>query len=82
MLEKARAIVLGEDYDSRIRIPVDMPDAELFVLMKMAHEQDITFNQLMINVLTAAIDSHKAPAEEVINTPDSFWDNGGWPVHA
>jgi hypothetical protein len=82
MLEKARAIVLGEDYDSRISIPLDMPDDELLVLMKMAHAQDITFNQLMVNVLQGAIDPHKAPAEEVINTPDSFWDNGGWPVHS
>lgn len=56
MLVKARAIVLGEEYDSRVSIPINMPEEELFVLMKMAHEQDITFNQLMVNVLMAAIE--------------------------
>jgi len=56
MLEKARAIVLGEEYDTRIQVPLEMPEHEIFALMKLAHEQDITFNQLIINVLTAKIE--------------------------
>ena len=56
ILEKARAIVLGEEYDSRVSIPLDLPEEDLLLLMRMAHEQDITFNQLMVNVLTDAIE--------------------------
>lgn len=55
-LEKARAIVAGEDYDTRVVIPLDMPDDVVFQLMKMAHEQDITFNQLLENILTEEIE--------------------------
>ena len=76
MLEKARAIVLGEEYDNRVSVPINLTEAETLALMIMAHEQDITFNQLMVNVLQAAIDSRQ-PVE--INTPDSHWENDSWP---
>ena len=55
-IQKCLAIRAGEDYDTRVTIPVDMPEAELMVLFKMAHERDITFNQLMVEVLQEAID--------------------------
>lgn len=55
-LEKARAIVAGEDYDTRVVIPLNIPDDMAFQLMKMAHEQDITFNQLLENVVTEEIE--------------------------
>ena len=55
-LEKARAIVAGEDYDTRVQIQVTFDDNVLFELMKIAHEQDITFNQLVEQVLTAKLD--------------------------
>jgi len=58
-LEKATAIFHGREYDTRVSIPVDLPDATLFALMKQAHEQDITLNQLMENVLREAILSYK-----------------------
>lgn len=57
-LEKAAAIFIGLPYDDRISIPVDLPDNVLFSLMKQAHEQDITLNQLMENVLKEAIESY------------------------
>ena len=57
-IEKATAIFHGIEYDTRISIPVDLPDATLFTLMKQAHEQDITLNQLMENVLREAIESY------------------------
>lgn len=57
-VEKATAIANGEEYDDRISIPVDLPDNVLFTLMKQAHEQDITLNQLMENVLKEAIESY------------------------
>lgn len=55
MLTKARAIFLGEDYDTRVEIPLVLPDDSLFELMKMAHKRDITFNQLMENILVEEI---------------------------
>jgi len=54
-LEKATAIIKGEDYDTRVSIPLELPDAMLFALMKQAHYQDITLNEHMENVLKAAI---------------------------
>lgn len=54
-LEKARAIVAGEDYDTRVIIPLNMPDDVVFQLMRMAHEQDITFNELLEKILEEEI---------------------------
>jgi predicted HicB family RNase H-like nuclease len=34
---------------------VDFSDRELLAYMKLAHEQDITFNQLVVQALTEAI---------------------------
>ena len=50
-IQKALAIIAGEDYDTRVSIPVDIPDDVLYTLMKQAHDQDITFNQHMENIL-------------------------------
>jgi hypothetical protein len=54
-LAKARAIVSDEDYDTRVEVPLTLDDATLFGLMKMAHEQDITLNQLVENIVRAEI---------------------------
>jgi hypothetical protein len=59
-LEKARAIVLEEGYDTRVKVPLNLPDDSLFDLMKMAHEQDITLNQLVERALREAIDQFEA----------------------
>ena len=58
-LEKAQAIVSGEIYDTRVQVPLDFSDEELFEYMKLAHEQDVTFNQLVTQALTEAIAQHK-----------------------
>jgi|688.fasta_scaffold131950_7 hypothetical protein len=55
ILEKTRAIVHEEDYDARVKIPVEFSDEELLKYMKMAHELDITFNQLIENALREAV---------------------------
>jgi len=55
-LEKATAIIKGEDYDTRVSVPLELPDDMLFLLMKQAHEQDITLNEHMENVLRMAIE--------------------------
>lgn len=58
-LDKARAIVAGEDYDDRVQMPLDLDNELLFDLMKRAHEQDITLNQMIEQVLRAAIEQHE-----------------------
>lgn len=51
MLAKAHAIAHGVDYDDRVSVPIDLPEADLYVLMKQAHELDITLNQHVENLL-------------------------------
>lgn len=58
-LEKLEAIVNGENYDTRVQVPVDFSDEELLKYMKLAHERDITFNALIEEALRAAIEKYK-----------------------
>jgi hypothetical protein len=55
-LDKASAIVADQDYDTRVEVPLELDEATLFGLMRMAHEQDITLNQLVENIVRAEID--------------------------
>ena len=55
-IQKCLAIKAGEDYDTRVSVPMDFSDEELLTYMKLAHEQDITFNQLVERALREAID--------------------------
>ena len=59
-LEKAEAIIAGEDYDTRVEVEVDFTDVELLQYMKMAHERDMTFNEFVEEALRFAIEEHKA----------------------
>ena len=54
-IQKALAIKAGEVYDARVSVPVDFTDQELLTYMKMAHEQDMTFNQFIEEALREAI---------------------------
>lgn len=56
ILGKARAIVLNQDYDTRVSIPVDLSKNELFELMIRAHERDITLNEYMEEILKQQIE--------------------------
>jgi hypothetical protein len=58
--QKALAIVAGEDYDTRVSIPIDLPEAELMVLFKMAHERDMTFNDFVEQVLREQLERLQA----------------------
>ena len=71
-IQKALAIVADEDYDTRVEVPLTLPDDVLFELMKLAHERDVTLNQLVEEVLWTAI-----RAEEAKQLDDIF-DNDGW----
>jgi hypothetical protein len=50
-LKKADSIIKGVDYDNRIDLLLDLPDDTLMELFKLAHAEDITFNQLIENIL-------------------------------
>ena len=49
--------------DNRVSIEVDLTDDEWYSLMKIAHEQDITLNQLVENILREFIEKEKAKHE-------------------
>lgn len=55
MLEKVSAIIAGEEYDTRVQVPLTLDDDQLFDLMKMAHEQDLTLNELVEDMLRTVI---------------------------
>lgn len=59
ILEKSRAIVSGEEYDTRVIIPLEFSDAELLTYMKMAHERDLSFNDFIEEILRTAINEFK-----------------------
>ena len=55
-IQKCLAIRAGEDYDTRVSVPMEFSDQELLTYMKLAHERDITFNQLVEQALREAIE--------------------------
>ena len=59
-IQKAFAIKAGESYDTRVQVPVDFSDEELLQYMKLAHERDMTFNELVEEALRHAIDEYEA----------------------
>jgi hypothetical protein len=65
-LEKAQAIFVGADYDTRVSVPIDMSDNELLTYMKMAHEKDMTFNQFVEEALRVAINDYNNDPESMI----------------
>jgi predicted nucleic acid-binding protein len=58
-LDKAQAIVAGEDYDDRVQMPLTLDNDQLFDLMKLAHERDVTLNQMVETVLREHIEQHE-----------------------
>lgn len=61
--EKATAIVMGIDYDTRVSVPLELSNDELLKYMTMAHERDITFNQFVEEALRHAIEEYKRDPE-------------------
>jgi len=59
-ITKASAIVSGIDYDTRVCVPVDLDDHELLKLMTIAHERDITLNQLVEEILVDVVDKNRS----------------------
>ena len=50
--------------DNRVSIEVDLTDEEWYTLMKLAHEQDITLNQLVENILREYIEKERSKVNE------------------
>ena len=65
-LEKAGAIVRGEDYDERVNISVEFSEEELLFHMRLAHQWDITFNQYLEKILRVAIEAYERDPEKVL----------------
>ena len=55
-LQKCLSIKAGADYDTRVSIPLEFSDEELLTYMKLAHDLDITLNQLVEQALREALD--------------------------
>jgi predicted HicB family RNase H-like nuclease len=53
-----------EKLDGYSEIEIDLPKEELYQLMLMAHEQDITLNQLVEKILQEVIDKEIATQEQ------------------
>jgi hypothetical protein len=71
-LEKATAIANEEDYDDRVQVPVDFSDEELLKYMKLAHERDMTFNQLVEQALREAIEEYKRDPDSMKRRAQEF----------
>lgn len=64
-IQKGLAIKSGEDYDTRVSVPLNLPDDTLFELMKLAHEKDVTLNELMEDIIRNA-------CEEALADPEAY----------
>ena len=71
-IQKCLSIRAGEDYDTRVSMPVDFTDEELLKYMKMAHERDMTFNQFIEEALRAAIEDYNRDPEGMKHRAKDF----------
>jgi hypothetical protein len=62
-IQKCLAIKAGEDYDTRVNIPLELEDDQMFELMKMAHEQDLTLNEFVEQLLRRVIEEEELRRE-------------------
>jgi hypothetical protein len=58
-IEKLTAIVNKQPYNTKVQVPLELDKEEMYNLMSLAHERDITLNQLVENMLWEAINNHK-----------------------
>ncbi len=55
-IEKATAIVEGEDYDTRVQIPLNLEKDMLHELMLVAHQNDMTLNELVEGIIREEVE--------------------------
>ena len=71
-IQKAQAIVNGEDYDTRVSVPIDFSDEELLKYMTLAHERDMTFNAFIEEALRHALDEFKRDPDSMKQRAESW----------
>lgn len=59
ILEKTKAIMNGEDYDTRVIIQLELSSQEEMLLMRAAHAADVTVNEFVERILEAEIAKHR-----------------------
>ena len=64
-IQKSLAIRDGKPYDTRVQLDLDLDDDLLFGLMKLAHQQDITLNQMIEKILREAVAKRAAEKQSV-----------------
>jgi hypothetical protein len=64
-IQKAQAIAAGEDYDTRVSVPLDLPDDLLLEAAINAHRQGITLNDYINNALKELVDEFQRDPESV-----------------
>lgn len=67
ILEKSAAIVDGRDYDTRVKVPLEIDDETFLVLAKLAHEKDITFNQVVEEAIRLAMKKETTKKKKKLN---------------
>ena len=64
-IQKCLAIKAGEDYDTRISVPLDLPDDLLLEAAMNAHRQGITLNDYINNALMELVEEFKRDPDSV-----------------
>jgi hypothetical protein len=64
-IQKSLAIKAGEDYDTRISVPLDLPDDLLLEAAMNAHRQGITLNDYINNALAELVEEFKRDPDSV-----------------
>ena len=75
-ISKCLAIKAGEDYSTDVSIPLDLPDDLLMFAFRCAHEENMTFNDWMNQMLRDFI--NKVEAGEITREDTKNWakENG------
>jgi hypothetical protein len=60
-------------------IEIDLPDQELLALFKMAHEQDITFNDFVEQAILKYLEQHDNLLNELDGTSKPQLVQNTWP---
>jgi hypothetical protein len=70
-IEKAKAILAGEKFDTRVEVPVEFTNETFMELCREAHKRDITLNQMVMLVLEDAIATQRKQNEKTTTDSDS-----------
>jgi hypothetical protein len=71
-MEKAMAIVAGQDYSTDISVPIDLPDHVLLEAAMNAHRQNITLNAYINNALRELLEEYKRDPESLLARADKW----------